>query len=295
MKHTSTVIRRPPVEGEDVVGVYHDPGNSAQSYAMTRSPGRPIATRSLCLFLRSSAQVGDGEEKLCHMSMLPEQSFTLRKAGTDIRSFSSTNSDLTFVDGKPRFAIFRARYRCIAYNARGYPPSDVPEDAALYGWEFAVDDIAAVMRGLAIERAHVVGLSMGGYAALQFGLRYPEKASAIVAAGVGSGSPPSQRDAWLKETSVLSRIFIEHGMRAMAERMARGPARIQLKYKDRKTWQEFMDRLRQQSRAGNVKYDGTLPSACGRHCMICAINRRGWRFQYCSPWATKTCPASKPT
>jgi len=38
----------------------------------------------------------------------------------------------------------------------------VNEDAALYGWEFAVDDIAAVMRGLAIERAHVVGLSMGG-------------------------------------------------------------------------------------------------------------------------------------
>ena len=77
---------------------------------------------------------------------------------------------------------FSRAYRCIAYNARGYPPSDVPEDAALYGWEFAVDDIAAVMRGLRIERAHVVGLSMGGYAALQFGLRYPEKASAIVAA-----------------------------------------------------------------------------------------------------------------
>jgi pimeloyl-ACP methyl ester carboxylesterase len=74
---------------------------------------------------------------------------------------------------------------------------------------------------------HVVGLSMGGYAALQFGLRYPEEASAIAAA-VGSGSLPSQRDAWLKETSVLSRIFIVHGMRAMAKRMARGPTRIQL-------------------------------------------------------------------
>ena len=141
-------------------------------------------------------------------------------------------------------------YRCIAYNARGYPPSDIPEDFASYGWEFAVDDIAAVMRGLKIERAHLVGLSMGGYAALQFGLRYPEKASAIVSASVGSGSHPSQRDAWLKETSVLARIFIDHGMVGMAERMARGPARIQLKYKDRKGWREFVVRLRQHSSLG---------------------------------------------
>jgi pimeloyl-ACP methyl ester carboxylesterase len=145
---------------------------------------------------------------------------------------------------------FSRAYRCIAYNARGYPPSDVPEDTALYGWEFAVDDIAAVMQGLAIVRAHVVGLSMGGYAALQFGLRYPEKVSAIVAAGVGSGSLPSQRDAWLRETSVLSRIFMEHGMRAMAERMARGPARIQLKYKDRRSWRDFIERLRELSALG---------------------------------------------
>ena len=145
---------------------------------------------------------------------------------------------------------FSRGYRCIAYNARGYPPSDVPEDASLYRWQFAVDDIAAVMRDLKIERTHLVGLSMGGYAALQFGVRYPEKTSAIVAASVGSGSHPSHRDAWLRETSVLARIFIEHGMVEMAERMARGPARIQLKYKDRKSWQEFVVRLREHSALG---------------------------------------------
>jgi pimeloyl-ACP methyl ester carboxylesterase len=91
---------------------------------------------------------------------------------------------------------------------------------------------------------------MGGYAALQFGLRYPEKASAIVAASVGSGSHPSQRDVWLRETSVLARVFIDHGMVGMAERMARGPARIQLKYKDRTSWREFVVRLRQHSAQG---------------------------------------------
>src|ERR1700704_1025516 len=119
---------------------------------------------------------------------------------------------------------FSRDYRCIAYNARGYPPSVFPEDSSLYRWQFAVDDIAAVMRDLKIERAHLVGLSMGGDAALQFGLRYPEKASAIVAASVGSGSHLSQRHAWLRETSVLARVFTELGMGAMAERMTRGPA-----------------------------------------------------------------------
>jgi pimeloyl-ACP methyl ester carboxylesterase len=145
---------------------------------------------------------------------------------------------------------FSRGYRCISYNARGYPPSDVPDDTASYSWQFAVYDIDALMSGLKIKRAHLVGLSMGGYAALQFELRYLGKASAIVAAGVESGSHPSQRYARLRETSVLSRVFIDHGMVAMAERMARGPARIQLKYKDWKSWQEFVARLRQHSALG---------------------------------------------
>ena len=148
---------------------------------------------------------------------------------------------------------FSRAYRCITYNARGYPPSDVPEDANQYGWEFAVDDIAAVMKGLAVDRAHVFGLSMGGYAALQFGLRYPEKASAIVAAGAGSGSPPSQRDAWLKETPALARGFVERGMDAMAEEMGHHPTRIQLKYKDPRSWQEFVAHLREHSELGMSK------------------------------------------
>jgi pimeloyl-ACP methyl ester carboxylesterase len=157
-------------------------------------------------------------------------------------------SDMRGWEAQVRY--FSRGYRCIAYNARGYVPSDVPQDPSSYSWELAVDDIAALMRGLSIDRAHLIGLSMGGYTALHFGLRHPEKISAIVAAGVGSGSHPSQRDAWLRETSVLARVFSEHGMEGMAERMARGPARIQLKYKDPKSWQEFIARLRQHSAQG---------------------------------------------
>lgn len=162
----------------------------------------------------------------------------LHELGSDSREWES------------QVRYFSRAYRCITFNARGYAPSDIPDDPTLYGWELAVNDIAAVMRGLVLEHAYLIGLSMGGYAALQFGLRYPERASAIVAAGVGSGSAPSQRDAWSRETSTLARAFIERGMDAMARKMAHGPTRIQLKYKDTRSWQEFQERLRHQSPLG---------------------------------------------
>jgi pimeloyl-ACP methyl ester carboxylesterase len=159
---------------------------------------------------------------------------------------------------------FSRSYRCIAYNARGYPPSDVPESPDHYGWEFAADDIAAVMAGLAIERAHIVGLSMGGYAALQFGLRHPKKASAIVAAGAGSGSPPSLQEEWRKQSLLSAQGFLERGMKAMAEEMGAGPTRIQLKRKDLRGWHEFMEHLRGHSPLGmsrtNANYIAKRPS-----------------------------------
>jgi len=157
-------------------------------------------------------------------------------------------SDLRQWEDQVRY--FGRAYRCIAYNARGYPPSDVPEDPSAYGWERSVDDIAAVMDGLGVDRAHVVGLSMGAYAALQFGLRYPSRVSAIVSAAAGSGSSPSNRHAWLRETSVLARAFAERGAATIAEKIATSATRIQLKYKDPKRWQEFADQLRHQSGQG---------------------------------------------
>ena len=62
---------------------------------------------------------------------------------------------------EPQLRFFSRRYRCIAFNARGYPPSDVPREADAYSQSHAVDDIAAVLRHLGVAQAHVCGLSMG--------------------------------------------------------------------------------------------------------------------------------------
>src|SRR5438128_5293306 len=77
---------------------------------------------------------------------------------------------------EPQIRYFARRYRCIAYNARGYPPSDVPEDSARYSQDRARDDIRAVLDALAIREAHIVGISMGGLASLHFGSALPDLA-----------------------------------------------------------------------------------------------------------------------
>ncbi len=159
---------------------------------------------------------------------------------------------------------FSRHYRCVAFNARGYPPSDVPEDPSAYGYEAAVEDIVAVMAGLRIDKAHVVGLSMGGYAALQLGLRHPHLVTALVAAGAGTGSPPSLHEAWKQQAAAMAQDFLTRGMAAVAEEMGRSPTRIQLLRKDPRGWNEFMAHLRGHSARGMsntvARYQGQRPS-----------------------------------
>ena len=73
---------------------------------------------------------------------------------------------------EPQLRHFSRRYRCIAYNARGYLPSDVPQDPGRYTQDRQRDDIRAVLDGLGIDQAHIVGCSMGAFAALHFGMAY---------------------------------------------------------------------------------------------------------------------------
>ena len=104
---------------------------------------------------------------------------------------------------------FSREYRCIAFNARGYPPSEVPESGDLYGYEYAADDILAVLDGLGIDKAHVVGLSMGAYATLQFGLRHPDRALSLVPAGIGAGAPYEHREIFRQQAEATADRLLE--------------------------------------------------------------------------------------
>jgi pimeloyl-ACP methyl ester carboxylesterase len=148
---------------------------------------------------------------------------------------------------------FGQRYRCIAYNARGYPPSDVPKDGERYSQDRARDDIRAVLDALKIEKAHVVGLSMGGFAALHFGFTYPDRARSIVVAGCGYGAAPDQRAQFAEEAEAAAKQFEQQTMAKAAEGYGLGPTRVQFQNKDPRGWREFVDQLQQHSTEGAAR------------------------------------------
>jgi pimeloyl-ACP methyl ester carboxylesterase len=146
---------------------------------------------------------------------------------------------------------FARRYRCITYNARGYPPSDVPAEDERYSQDRARDDIRAVLDALKIDKAHIVGLSMGGFATLHFGFTYPGRARSLVVAGCGYGAAPDKRAQFAQEAEAAASKF-EAGMAKAAESYALGPTRVQFQNKDPRGWKEFADQLAQHSTAGSA-------------------------------------------
>jgi pimeloyl-ACP methyl ester carboxylesterase len=153
----------------------------------------------------------------------------------------------------PQVEHFRDRYRCLVYDARGYPPSDVPADESAYSQQRAVADAVAVLDAAGVEWAHVVGISMGGFCTLHLGLRHPERASALVIAGVGYGAHPDAAPAFRKECEAIAGAFAAEGSAKVAERYAVGPARVQFQNKNRAEWEVFARQLAEHDAVGAAR------------------------------------------
>ena len=147
---------------------------------------------------------------------------------------------------------FGQRYRCITFSARGYPPSDVPEKPSSYSQIRATDDILAVMDHLKIPAAHIVGLSMGGFATLHFGFRHPTHALSLVVAGVGYGAEKEQQAKFKAEVEVVAKSLLEEGMVAFAGKYAYGPTRVQFENKDPRGFAQFKKELGEHSALGSA-------------------------------------------
>ena len=153
---------------------------------------------------------------------------------------------------EPQVRYFGRRYRCITYNARGYPPSEVPADPARYSQDRARDDIRAVLDALAIDKAHVVGISMGGFAVLHFGFAYPDRALSLVVAGCGYGAEPGKRQQFHDETAKTIAQIESAGMSVAAKSYSQGPSRVQFQNKDPRGWGEFAANLAGHSTQGSA-------------------------------------------
>lgn len=151
---------------------------------------------------------------------------------------------------EPQLRYFSRRHRCITYAARGYPPSDVPEDVERYSQARAADDAVAVLDALGIAQAHVVGLSMGGFATLHVGLRHPQRALSLTVAGAGYGCEKEQEDYFRGVSLEVARRFETDGARTFAPIYAEGASRVQFQNKDPRGWREFAERLATHSSRG---------------------------------------------
>jgi pimeloyl-ACP methyl ester carboxylesterase len=153
---------------------------------------------------------------------------------------------------EPQMRYFGQRYRAITYGARGYPPSDIPESPAFYNQARAADDILSVMDHLGIEKAHIVGLSMGGFATLHFGFRHPARALSLTVAGCGYGAEPGQRERFKGEAAAIAEALLRDGMAAFAAKYAYGPTRVQFENKNPRGFAEFAAQLAEHSALGSA-------------------------------------------
>ena len=151
---------------------------------------------------------------------------------------------------EPQVRFFSRSHRCIAFDSRGYLPSDVPETPEAYGQDAAREDLRAVLDGLGLERAHIVGHSMGAYTALHVAIRYPERCLSVAAIGCGWGSRPGQWDERAALCEDLARMFREEPMAEAAARYARQPMRKPFEAKDPRGFAEFEKALADHSAAG---------------------------------------------
>ena len=153
---------------------------------------------------------------------------------------------------EPQVRYFSRNYKCITFSARGYTPSDVPATFDMYSQDIAREDIKAVLDSLDIGEAHVIGLSMGGFSALHFGMHYPDRVLSQVIAGCGYGADEGSSEQFKRETSEAARRMETETMEVFGATYALGPTRVQFQNKDPRGWQEFETQLRQHSSLGSA-------------------------------------------
>jgi pimeloyl-ACP methyl ester carboxylesterase len=166
---------------------------------------------------------------------------------------------------------FSRRYRCVAFNARGYPPSDVPKSASKYSQAIATADVANVMRHLKIRKAHIIGCSMGGYATVHFGLTYPRMALSLTAIGVGFGSDPDKRAQFMRDNAVMIKRFLELGTKEAIRPYQVGPSRVRFQNKDPRAFAHFCAEFAKHSALGSAN---TLTGVQGRRPTIYSLERK---------------------
>ena len=171
-------------------------------------------------------------------------------SGTPVIFIHEYSGDYRTWEMQMRF--FSRAHRCVTYSQRGYPPSDVPEDGAKYSQDIARDDVIAVLDALRVDKAHVVGHSMGALTALHVGVHYPKRCISVTAAGYGSSADPKKVEEMRTVSRETGKTFAAEGMAVAGARYADGPQRQAHKNKDPRGYAEFARMLGEHSATGHA-------------------------------------------
>lgn len=133
---------------------------------------------------------------------------------------------------EPQLRDLSRSFRCITYAARGFPPSDVPTSKDSYSQAIAVSDLIAVMDASGIDRAHLIGNSMGGFTVLHAARLHSDRVLSATVAGCGYGAHPDARESFMNESGRIADAIEQDGPEGFARWYAVGPARVQYQNKD---------------------------------------------------------------
>ncbi len=126
-------------------------------------------------------------------------------------------------------------YGVVSFDNRGVGKSDKPDIP--YSIELMADDVARLMESLGIEKAHILGVSMGGYIAQQLAIKYPKKVRSLVLGCTSFGGPQSIP---LTEEALQSMLKVE-GLNA--EEVIRQGFKVAISPKFLANYPEVVDQL----------------------------------------------------
>ncbi len=151
-------------------------------------------------------------------------------------------------------------FRCITYCARGFLPSDVPNDRSRYGQAQSTSDLLALMDHLGIEQAHLVGTSMGSFTSLDFALKYPDRVTSLTLVGNSSGPRDEAEQIRYRQDWVGHEIRLreDQGGDGAVAVLEADPAYQSFQKNDPQGWATYAKNLRGQSPEGAVHVLSTL-------------------------------------